>query len=353
MRGDRKGHSSLCERLRGQMKVRIALIGMTVILAIISAGSGEHVSAQKRDRFLHSTAAHKKKDCNSCHTVPTTNWPAARGYPDVANYPSHAACFACHQKDIFSGNRPVFCGTCHVSAGPSKAPMLAFPLRTRSQEFSTVFPHNIHQDIIASDRSRRQNVAVAHFVNVAFVRAADDPPKFNNCAICHQTTAQMPKFASRVATGVQPLLDSVADPFVPKAGFFRDDPRGHQTCFACHFQGPKPEAKNCAGCHQLTTEYSEARVVKRYSPKFDHLQKDHAGRDCMSCHIRISQNADVKTLVNADVPIITCNSCHEKNIVAELGLRAESLKSAQPFQCKYCHTAELGRFPVPKSHENR
>lgn len=335
------------------MRPRITLFALIALFAFTAAEMTQRVSAQKRDRFSHATAAHKKKDCNSCHTVPTGNWPAARGYPDVANFPSHAACFACHQRDIFSGNRPAFCGTCHVSAGPSRAPMLAFPVRTRSQEFSTVFPHNVHQDIIAASRRPRAEVAIAHFVNASFARTVDDPPKFNNCVICHQTTAQMPKFASRVAAGIQPLLNPTPDPFLPKAGYFRDNPKGHQTCFSCHFQGPKPEAKNCAGCHQLTTAYSEAPVVKRYSPKFDHLQKDHAGRDCMSCHIRISQNADVKTLVNADVPIITCNSCHEKNIVEELGLRAASLKTPPPFQCKYCHTAELGRFPVPKSHENR
>jgi len=334
------------------MRSRIALLFLFGIIAGFAAVWLPRADAQTRSRFSHASTAHKKKDCNSCHTVPTTNWPAARGYPDVSNYPSHAACFACHQKDIFSGNRPAFCGTCHVSAGPTRAPMLAFPAKNRSQEFSTVFPHNIHQDIIAS-LSRPRGVAVAHFVNASFVRTADDPPKFNNCVICHATSADAPKFSVRIPSALQPLADAAADAFVPKPGYFRDNPRGHQSCFACHFQGPKPEAKSCAGCHQLTQPYSEPAAKKRYSLKFDHQQKDHAGRDCMACHIRISQNADLKTLVNADVPIITCNSCHEKNIVAELGLRADSLKAPPPFQCKYCHTADLGRFPVPSSHINR
>ena len=338
--------------------LRLILVGLA---AVGFAGSFQIGStAQKQDRFSHSTPAHKKKDCSSCHSVPTKNWVTARAFPDVANFPSHAACFACHQKDIFSGNRPVFCGTCHVTAGPTRAPLLPFPVRSRSNEFSTIFPHNVHQDIIAAN-TRKPEVAVAHFIKASFVRAPDDPPQFNNCAICHQTRTALPKFANRVPAAMQPLTDAAADSFLPTAAFFKDTPTGHASCFACHYQGVKPAAATCAGCHSLTKPYSESAVIERYSLKFDHQQgkKDNPNdkvhqRDCMTCHVRIAQNADLKTLVDADVPFMACVTCHGDDLTKELNRRAESVDRKLPaFQCVYCHTPAVGRFPIPSSHRTQ
>jgi len=131
-------------------------------------------------------------------------------------------------------------------------------------------------------------------------------------------------------------------------------PSGHQTCFQCHFQGVKPVATDCAGCHKLTAPYMDSPLTKRYSIKFDHNQKEHSVRDCMTCHVRISQNSDLKTLVDADVPFVACVSCHNDKITEETTKRSETLAAKQPaFQCIYCHAPAVGRFPIPKSHENR
>ncbi|CAN5467194.1 hypothetical protein BH10ACI2_BH10ACI2_03030 [soil metagenome] len=317
-------------------------------------------SAQKKSGFSHGTPAHKKasdKNCNSCHTNPTANWVAARGFPDVADFPGHAACFACHKSDFFAGNKPAICAGCHTNPGPTGRARFPFPVRSRLHEFSTVFPHSVHQDIIASN-VKKPAVAVAHFVLASFKPAPldDKPPQFNNCSICHQPRAALPKFTARTLKDNQPLAEAITDNFLPKAEFFKDMPQGHATCFACHNQGVKPAATNCAGCHKLTTPYAESNNVPRYSLKFDHQQKDHVIKDCMTCHVRISQNADLKTLVNADVPILTCStsSCHGSKILEEIGKRETSVAQKQAvFQCAYCHTTAIGRFPVPASHQSQ
>lgn len=337
------------------MKLLVRVFFVVFAATMFAASFLPAASAQKKDKFSHATAAHKKKDCNACHTNPTTNWVTARGFPDVADFPGHAACFACHRRDFFAGNKPAICVGCHTNPGPRGSARFPFPVRSRPQEFATVFPHNVHQDIIAGV-PKRPDVAVGHFVKASFAIADDDPPKFNNCAICHKASTEIPQLAPRIPASLQPLADPIADPFVPTAGFFKEMPTGHQTCFACHFQGVKPTGVDCAGCHKLTEPYFSSPVVKRYSLKFDHQQKEHSVRDCMTCHVRISQNNDLKTLVDADVPFLTCIACHNHadDFEKEMTKRSDSISAKQAaFQCIYCHMPSVGRFPIPPSHQNR
>lgn len=335
-----------------------AAVLIAIVLAAVAAAdlSGARSVAQNRDTFRHSTAAHKRLDCSSCHKMPTANWSSARGFPDVADFPGHASCINCHRRDFFVGNKPAFCAGCHVNPGPRGAARFPFPVQSRSHEFQTIFPHNVHQDIIAGVPGRRDEVAVAHFVNASYstgrLSGYDDKSKFNNCAICHQTSDKIGKMIARTPAGQQPLAAAAPDAFAAKASYFKDMPEGHASCFACHYQGAKPVASNCAGCHSLTSPYAASSTVRRYSFKFDHNQKDHANADCMSCHVRIASNSDVRKLTNADVPFISCYSCHTDKISEELAKRADSVKNnAAAFQCSYCHTTEVGRFPVPPSHE--
>jgi hypothetical protein len=114
----------------------------------------------------------------------------------------------------------------------------------------------------------------------------------------------------------------------------------------------KQVASSCAGCHQLSGPYSASNVVKRYSLKFDHSAKNEKGdlvhtRDCMTCHVRISGNSDLKTMKDADVPILACTACHANDLTKELSSRND----VKTFQCSYCHTAAVGVFPIPASHE--
>lgn len=331
-----------------EMSRSMKFIGGIFLLAMLLTVS---LQAQRRDGFAHSSSGHRKVGCASCHKIPTPNWPSARGYPDVVDYPGHTACNSCHSGRQFLG----LCNSCHVAnITPRRAPRFEFPRRSGSQEFNTIFPHNVHQDIIARSILRYPDVAVAHFVKVSYDKAAFDDPQFNNCAVCHKTTATLPRLAARTPAAGLALGSTGTESFVPKPHYFKDMPSGHASCFACHFQGVSPIATNCAGCHSVTAPYRPSDVVRRYSYKFDHDQKEHAARDCMTCHVRISQNADVRQLKDADVPFMACYSCHTDKVDEELKKRSESVANKQPaFQCSYCHTLEVGRFPVPKSHESR
>ena len=95
--------------------------------------------------------------------------------------------------------------------------------------------------------------------------------------------------------------------------------------------------------------------MKRYSLKFDHAEVNEKGdlvhtRDCMTCHVRISGNSDLKTLTDADVPIMACTSCHNHatDLKTEMDKRADSVEKKQPvFNCAYCHTSAVGAFYSP------
>lgn len=340
------------------MKIGIRLFAVCSFVLFFAASFLFESTAQRRGaEFSHRTREHKRIDCATCHKVPTANWIAARGYPDVADYPGHASCVSCHRSDFFRGNHPAVCSTCHVSSGPRAAERLPFPVQSRSREFSTVFPHNVHQDLIASKVNKR-DVAVAHFVPASFkMTAVDDKPQFNNCAICHQTTAEMPKFANRTpVVTLSALGDIVGDNFTPRAEFFKNEPSSHASCFSCHYQNVEPTRTDCASCHRLTSPFFETNTTERYSLKFNHQDKDHVNKDCTTCHVRITQNADLRSMRDADVPILTCStsSCHGGEIKAEIAKREESIAARQPaFQCTYCHAPAVGRFQIPPSHQAR
>src|SRR5215203_1529770 len=211
------------------MKTRLRLSLIPIVLATLSFW-GES-AAQSRNDFLHNTAAHKKIQCSSCHKVPTGNWRTRRGYPDVADYPGHAACFSCHRSEFFAGNKPAICAGCHVNPGPRGAARLRFPLRSKATDFSIIFPHDVHQNIIASNIDSTNSLA-GNFVRTGFARSSRTEPQFNNCAICHQISSKLPKFAARdLLRSAQPLADAVPETFSPKPEFFRTRPDSHATCF--------------------------------------------------------------------------------------------------------------------------
>lgn len=337
------------------MKTLIRTSTLLLLVAGYLAALMMPSSAQRRkDDFSHNTPKHKQTACSSCHKIPTANWPTARKFPDVADFPGHAACFNCHSlRSVLVGNRPAFCAGCHVTPGPRGVARFPFPVRSRSEEFKTIFPHDVHQNLIA--RLRRDTpYAAGHFVLASF--SADDQPEFNNCAICHKTPDAMPKTAPRVPAEMQPLADAEADSFKPRAEFFKNHPESHAACFSCHYQGVKPTKTDCAGCHSLTTAYFDSPLTTRYSLKFNHADKNHANKDCTVCHVRITQNSDVSKMKDADVPFQTCStsSCHGKDIADEVGKRDASLAAKQAvFQCVYCHAPAIGRYPIPESHKAR
>jgi hypothetical protein len=331
------------------MKNWLRLILVALVAVVFAAGFWHNSSAQRRQAFRHATPAHKKQNCSFCHKIPSGNWAATRGFPDVTKMPDHPSCIGCHKKDFFGGL--AFCAPCHTNPSPRGGPTFTFPVRSRSHQFETIFPHDKHQNIIAANIGPK-DVAVAHFVKASFSLDDAAKPQFNNCAICHETYAKEPKSVVRnLLRTTQPLAEAAPDNFDPTAEFFKNNPDTHTSCFSCHYQTQKPIRTDCAGCHRLTTPHAETQIVARYSIKYDHQSKNHLTSDCTSCHIRITQNADVKTMKDADVPILACEQCHKKEINLEIGKRESSIADKQPvFQCTYCHSSEIGRFPKPASH---
>src|SRR4051812_46539415 len=60
--------------------------------------------------FSHTTPAHHRDSCDSCHKSPSDNWAQVRSadtsFPDITDYPEHASCLSCHRQQFFNGARP-------------------------------------------------------------------------------------------------------------------------------------------------------------------------------------------------------------------------------------------------------
>ncbi|MEO7539438.1 MAG: cytochrome c3 family protein [Pyrinomonadaceae bacterium] len=354
------------------MRTDLPLILACIAAVLLANGYLTRSSAQLRV-FSHNTKAHKTgkySDCASCHTLPTKNWTTRKvdgggpTFPDVATFPYHTSCFGCHTQDIYKQGG-AFCGTCHTVATMRARAVGRFPVRAHPTQFTTLFPHNVHQDIIASNKPNR-DYAVAHFIPASFsVPDEKTKPTYYNCVICHEVASKIPKLETRKVTTPEDsklLPAAVPDVFEKPiaAEFFKNSPNSHASCFTCHYQFKNlPGGKqSCIGCHELSKPFYEKQVTRRYSLKFNHEREGHKS-DCATCHVRITQNGDVRTMKDADVPIVTCRFCHAKQedaayrkiITTEVETRLAAEKENKPaFQCTYCHTSEIGRRKIPASH---
>jgi hypothetical protein len=342
-------------------------------------------------KFTHTTAAHRKDSCDSCHKSPSDNWAQVRdpalAFPDITDYPEHASCLSCHRQQFFKGARPAICAVCHTVVSPRSGtrfpfanPAAAFARsekgRTRPSEFALNFPHDIHQDVMARAPQRVEEDGV-RFVSTAFVQEQPKPSKPNSCSVCHETYTAQPA----AATPVPPDAKTAAGAVVPTlpAGLLKTTPTGHESCFNCHWQegGEKPFSNDCAGCHKplpagaarpalagkdadpqfaaragFTDPYIVRKLLRRDTVIFAHEEERHREIDCATCHTRIPalSTLDEMTL---KVPILSCgagSSCHigakPKRILNE----EVDKKLADPtFQCAKCHF-NLGREKPPKSH---
>jgi len=299
--------------------------------------------------FSHLTKSHQCADCKVCHTLPSRNWMSPRvdkaePFPDVTDYPfnvpntqgaaKHTACFGCHTKDIYVAGG-IFCAGCHVAAGPRARPgagLRPFPNKAHGTQFNTIFPHDLHQDVIASTERKNELTVVP----AGYSPAQNKKPEFYNCSVCHH---QKPPAAA-------------PDSFRPTADYFKDVPANHASCFTCHYQRIQPVSTNCGGCHKLADKpYFPSNVVERSSLKFSHEQLGKTAQvgDCMTCHIRTAGSSDLQALKKSrepEVPFSTCVSCHTDDIKDQLEKREKDKK----FQCTYCHVPAIGRYEKPESH---
>ncbi|MEP6923815.1 MAG: hypothetical protein ABI954_05080 [Pyrinomonadaceae bacterium] len=362
----------------------LSLIFLQLFLPIFSvsaASSGDKPKTYKI--FSHNVAEHQRQSCASCHQSPNglssakTLDGASYRFPDITDYPVHASCVDCHRQQFFKGARPQICAICHTQVSPRAAGRFAFPVPNQASEFSIKFPHNVHQDIIAENRTlqRNQGIAVAHYVRVKFNAVAPDEKAktdYNNCTICHAPAAGK-TFVTAPRQPVETVLETGIAAAVPQhesiavaVGHFKNLPSGHESCFNCHFSQQRPTQIDCAGCHvQNRLAAAPQNFIERTSLKFNHDQKTETGtfphdRECTACHVRITQSASLRSL-DPDVPIFACASkgtgCHSDEIRLEIDRRIEDLvkKQANPQSavqtCSYCHNTYVGSFRVPESHK--
>lgn len=285
-------------------------------------------------KFSHSTPKHKAA-CNTCHKPPSKNWTKVSSFPDIADYPDHDACVSCHRRQFFRSARPPICSVCHLKTSPRDDARYAFRKPASSLQFTIDFPHDRHQDVIASlRRDRWRSRFLAH---------AAPQQNFNNCTLCH---AQ----ASAVST---PPAGGWLDAYAPPAATFKTVPADHSSCFNCHWKSQEPVASNCNGCHKLTKPYVAATMPTRISLKFMHEgggeKKQHIG-ECTTCHINITKSATARGL-KPDVPITSCTECHNKDgLRQDLNTELAALDKNRAFTCVYCHTSNVGKLDAPASH---
>jgi hypothetical protein len=353
-------------------------------------------------KFSHVTAQHQKS-CDSCHKSPTDNWSEARtadaAFPDITDYPEHASCINCHRQQFFKGARPAICTVCHTQVSPRADARFLFEnpsdvfsksakALTRREEFSIYFPHDRHQDVMARVAPQAETPREFGFVRATYAPRAAEERRVDSCTICHQTYQPAGDPPEEYVTKPPAELKSNAlglEAFWLKRGMFKTTPRGHESCFRCHWQegGEAPRSSDCAGCHKLlpavvgaryTDEpaktdadtsnpsakgITDADVLAHWSVRrvaaFRHEKADHIKVGCTACHISIT-SADRLTAETEFVPIKTCasSSCHgstnksagAKKIIFD---EIEQRKKDAAYACAKCHL-NLGREPTPKSH---
>ncbi len=264
------------------------------------------LSAADYSKFSHSTQKHQAA-CVTCHKFPSRDWTKTSSFPDITDYPSHDACVSCHRPQFFRSAQPPICSVCHRRTSPRDEMRWAFRNPATKLQFAIEFPHDKHQDAIAS------------------LRFAHPPQGYNNCTICHG----------------------------PRTATFKAAPGDHGSCFNCHWKSQEPVAANCNGCHKLaSTPYVRAEPV-RISAKFIHdgggEKKAHVA-ECTTCHINITKSASLRGL-KPDVPITACTECHNKDgLRQDLSKELMAIDKNRSFTCVYCHAEKVGNLDPPASH---
>ncbi len=372
----------LCVRSRRPCRpLRLSLFTLTVVLVFVigtvftSAQTPRHkplsktstpqqapkASAARYSAFLHSSEKHKSLECNSCHKAPTA-WTAQRDFPDVADFPNHDACVRCHRQQFFTrqalaGSGPAICTVCHLRAAPREEVRFVFGKPNSAgqaakpkdeHQFTIEFPHDKHQNVIASVRPDRRLDKAVGFIRAAFFEPpADDQKKsdYNNCSICHQ-----PNTSLNIAPLTRP-----ADTSAQVNRFFKTMPHSHDSCFNCHWKNQKPVGDDCAGCHKPAPTFAATPALKRTSAMFSHEGgKNEHVLECTTCHINITRASTLLGLT-PDVPIAACATCHKDNKKTTypkiVTIEEEFEQFKRTSSCAYCHASNVGKKKPPPSHD--
>ncbi|MDX6613679.1 MAG: hypothetical protein QOD75_2865 [Blastocatellia bacterium] len=340
-------------------------------------------------KFSHGTHVEQQKlACATCHKFPSKNWKDVRkgdaAFPDVADFPDHAACLDCHRPQFFARERPapVICSNCHVANSPRDTSRWLFPslgdiegptLKRREQvsEFIVGFPHDKHIDVVGFNRINRS--LVPRFVAASFQEKKKDGVPAS-CPVCHQTYLPQGDSSEEYMT---PAPKTLGDNFWLKKGTFKSVPNSHTVCFTCHNadSGIAPEPKDCGVCHQLVVTVSalnadfdpklaaemgitDQKLLDWWSRRsssgtFRHEGGEHPDLNCLGCHNVTSFNPlDPKT---RKVPVRSCGGADGCHITATtddggiLNFEIDAKKKDPAFVCTKCHIT-FGKQAIPEDH---
>ena len=339
-------------------------------------------------QFSHATHVTKQKlACDSCHKFPSANWKEVRkgdaAFPDVAEFPDHAACLNCHRQQFFARERPApqICSNCHVAVTPRNTVRFVFPSlgdvmdaskprRDFVSEFAVHFPHETHLEVVG-----RNGPAVrSGFVTVSWSSQQQKQPPAN-CGVCHQTYKPQGNSSEEYVT--KPPKD-LGDAFWLKKGTFKTIPNSHTGCFTCHNaeSGIEPVSSKCEVCHKLansaelkadfdpalakTMGITDGVVLSAWrermsSGAYRHEGGMHPDLACADCHSPARMNTvDVQTL---KVPVRSCGGAEGCHITATLdeggalNYEIDQKKKNPNFVCTKCHIT-FGKQSLPASHDS-
>jgi hypothetical protein len=356
----------------------------------------KNVATQKKTRIDYTKFSHQthvvtqKLVCNSCHKVPSKNWKEVRkgdaAFPDVTDFPEHAACLNCHREQFFARERPApaICSNCHVNNSPKDTSRYLFPSlgdvndpskrrRVFVSEFGVGFPHDKHIDVVGFNAPGPGKYPHRWFQTASLQeKKQDGPPK--SCPVCHETYQPQGNSSDEYVTKAPKTL---GDNFWLKKGTFKTIPNSHTVCFTCHNadSGVAPEPKDCNVCHKLLS--AEPKLKVDFDPKlaadigitdgimlagwsrrisagaFRHEGGEHPDLNCLGCHnVTAFNTVDPKTM---KVPVRSCGGADGCHITATtddggaLNFEIDQKKKDAAFVCTKCHIT-LGKEGVPEDH---
>ena len=340
-------------------------------------------------KFSHDTHVKQQKlTCDSCHKFPSKNWKVVRkgdeAFPDVTDFPEHAACLNCHRTQFFARERPapVICSNCHVAVTPRDTARYPFPSLGQPflsskigqafvSEFKVLFPHDKHVDVVGSLGSQPRQAPDVAFAHASFSASRLQDAQSKSCPVCHETYQPQSKSADEFVT--KPPKGLPEEAFWLKKGTFKTTPTTHSACSSCHNvdAGIPPAPSDCAACHKFpSTTTPQLRDfdpklastmgindwllirqwARRSAGRYRHEFDVHNELGCATCHNPPEMHTlEEKTLVS----VKSCGGsggCHiETTTEGILNYEIEQKRKSSDFQCVKCHII-LGKNPVPQNH---
>ena len=227
-------------------------------------------------------------------------------FPDIKDYPDHDACVSCHRPQFFKGARPPICSVCHSKTSPRDEARFAFRNPASKLQFTIEFPHDRHQDVIASCGSHTHSRAITTAPSAT--RRGPQPSRR------HQ------RITRRVSTVI-----------------------GRRNS-----RSP-PTATVVTSLRRHTCRTEPTRISIKYLHEGGGEKKQHVA-ECTTCHINITKAASLRGL-KPDVPITACTECHNKDgLRQDLNTELVALDKNRNFTCVYCHAPNVGNLDPPASH---